>query len=160
MVFIEYQSMTSINYLHYDPVFKQTHLMAQNGSVKPGKPLDHLEAWANVFGLGVLGSQSAFRRRLCIRQKIPVLIDPYRQVYFFPTQSPLSAACVWINASQVKSIKTVKLESRIVFLDGSWVILPVGRRSLMKQWQRCQTMEQLILRHHLQEQSIQPNFKP
>lgn len=152
--------MNSINYLRYDPVLKQTQLMALTLSVKAGKPLEILEGWANVFGMGVLGSQSAFKRRLRIRQKIPVLIDPYRQIYFFPTLSPLSVQCLWINASQIKSIKSVNLESKIVFLDNTVVTLPVGRRSLMKQWQRCQTMEKLILRHHLYERQFQANFGP
>lgn len=152
--------MSTINYLRYDPVLKQTQLMALTISVKVGKPLEILEGWANVYGLGVLGSQSAFRSRLSIRQKIPVLIDPYRQIYFFPTLSPLSAHCLWINASQIKSIKSVGLESKIIFLDNTIVILSVGRRSLMKQWQRCQTMEQLILRHHLNQRPIQANFEP
>ena len=152
--------MTPINYLRYDPLLKQTELVALNCSVKAGKPLEILEAWANVFGLGVLGSQSAFKSRLRIRQKIPVLIDPYRQIYFFPTLSPLCAQCLWINATQIKSIKTTNLESIITFLDKSSVIVSVGRRSLMKQWQRCQTMEQLILRHHLNERSIHANFGP
>ncbi len=150
--------MSTTNYLRYDPVLKQTHLMALTPCTKAGKPLEILEGWANVFGLGVLGSQSAFKSRLRIRQKIPVLIDPYRQIYFFPTLSPLSAQCLWINAAQIKSIKTVNLESKIVFLDDTAVILPVGRRSLMKQWQRCQTMEKLILRHHLSERLIQADF--
>jgi competence transcription factor ComK len=92
---------------------------------------------------------------LAIRQKIPVLIDPYRQIYFFPTITPSSFQCLWINASQIKAIKASGLDCEIRFNDASVLTLSIGRRSLMKQWKRCQTMEHLVLRSRLEE--INPN---
>lgn len=138
--------MCLINYLHYDSFNKQTLLIGFESTAFKGKPLDLLERWANTLGCGVLGSHCAFKRQLSIKQKIPVLIDPFRQIYFFPTQSPTSVECYWINASQIKSIKSKGLDSEILFKNQGSLVLGIGRRSLKKQWMRCQAMENLI--HH------------
>ena len=150
--------MCLINYLYYDGLKKQTLIVgSENGNFK-GKPLELLERWANTFGSGIMGSQSAFKRQLSIKQKIPVLIDPFRQIYFFPTQSPLCGECLWINASQIKRIKTVGLQSEIYFKDRSSLILGIGRRSLKKQWMRCQAMEHMILHSRLMESPYSSEF--
>ncbi len=122
--------------------------------------MEFLEAWANTFGLGISGSQTAFQNRLSIRQKIPILIDPYRQIYFFPTITPRSMQCLWINAAQIKAIKAVGLDSEIRFHDASVLKIGIGRRSLMKQWNRCQTMEYLVLRSRLEEIGPSPLLLP
>lgn len=139
--------MIPVDYLKYDPKSKSTLLVTESEAVVSGKPEAILESWANPFGLGLSGSQSAFKSTLAIRQKIPVLIDPFRQIYFFPTQSPQSPQCIWINASRIKAIRQSGLNSSVVFIGGNSLCLPIGRRSLMKQWKRCQAMELHILRH-------------
>lgn len=141
--------MISVDYLKYDVSTKSTILVTESETLIPGKPETILERWANPFGLGLSGSQSAFKSTLAIRQKIPVLIDPFRQIYFFPTQSPQSPQCIWINASRIKAIRQSGLNASVQFVGGNSVCLPIGRRSLMKQWKRCQMMELHILRHRL-----------
>ena len=150
--------MELIDYLRYDLVLKMTEAIGEETKRYSDKPLMVLENWANAYGLGILGSQSAFKSRLAIRQKIPVLIDPFRQVYFFPTVSPDSHECVWINASQIKSIRQAGLGCVIRFLDDRELVLAIGRRSLIKQWERCKMMEHLILRHRLNENPIPMNL--
>jgi competence protein ComK len=141
--------MCMINYLHYDELNKTTLINGSQPSTVKGKPLDFLERWANTLGCGIVGSQSAFKRQLKIQQKIPVLIDPFRQIYFFPTLSPSHCDCVWINASEIMTIKTSGINTIILFKDKTVLNLGIGRRSLKKQWMRCQTMEQLILHSKL-----------
>jgi len=146
--------MCLINYLHYDRLSKQTILIGLESRSYQGKPLDLLERWANSLGCGVRGSYCAFKRQLSIKQKIPVLIDPFRQIYFFPTLSPTNLECYWINASQIKSIKSKGLESEIMFKDQRSLVLGIGRRSLKKQWMRCQTMELMIHHSRMNEASF------
>lgn len=143
--------MTTVNYLRYDTESRCTELIGSSQMRKNGKPIEVLETWANTYGLGITGSHSAFQNRLLIKQKIPVLIDPFRQIYFFPTVAPSSADCLWINASTIKSIKANALGCEIRFSDESVMSIGIGRRSLMKQWKRCQQMELLILRSRLLE---------
>jgi competence transcription factor ComK len=141
--------MSIINHLRYDERSKTTTIYGLRNSTYKGKPLDFLESWTNTLGGGIMGSQSAFKRKLLIKQKIPVLVDPFRQIYFFPTLSPVNLDCIWVNASEIKSIKTKGLNTEVIFKDESSLILSNGRRSIKKQWMRCQTMEQLILHSKL-----------
>lgn len=143
--------MNAVNYLTYDPLTKTTQAIGKARLIFPNKPLILLENWANAYGLGIQGSHSAFKSRLCIRQKIPVLIDPFSQIYFFPTLSPCANECQWINAAQIKQIKQTPMGAQIWFLDGTKLDTMIGRRSLVRQWERCKMMEHLILRHRLSE---------
>jgi len=143
--------MSLVNYLKYDVHMKRTEIYGDSVRFFEGKPSVTLERWANLFGLGLSGSTAAFRQQLAIKQKIPVLIDPFRQIYFFPTLSPQAVDCHWINASQVKHIKSSGFHSTITFNDASVLVMTIGRRSLIKQLKRCQTMEQLILKTHCSE---------
>ena len=148
---IEIESMRQVNYLKYDPFHQITLIIGPETKKLTIKPLALLETWANAYGLGSLGSYSAFKKMLKVKQKIPILIDPFHQIYFFPTLSPQLNECCWINASQVKSVKSKALDSIVTFKDGSSLILSIGRRSLMKQVQRCQTMKQLIQQTHFEQ---------
>ncbi len=143
--------MRHVNYLKYDPLNHITLIMGTENRSALGKPLVLLETWANAYGLGSLGSYAAFKRMLSIKQKIPILIDPFHQIYFFPTLSPQLNACCWINASQVKTIKSKEIHSIVNFKDGSSLKLGIGRRSLMKQVQRCQSMQDLIQQTHFNQ---------
>lgn len=152
--------MELIDYLKYDPQYDMTIAVGQSIHRFSQKPVTVLERWANEYGLGILGSHAAFKSRLCIRQKIPVLVDPFKQVYFFPTLSPQDVQCLWINASQIKAIKAIDLGSEIRFKNGNVLRVTIGRRSLIRQWERCKMMEALVLRHHLEENPIRWNTMP
>lgn len=152
--------MRHVNYLKYDPLNQITLIIGLENKRLVGKPLTILETWANAYGLGALGSYAAFKKMLSIKQKIPILIDPFHQIYFFPTLSPQLSECCWINASQIKTIKSKEMNSIVMFKDGSSLVLGIGRRSLMKQVQRCQSMQQLIQQTHLDQGLTLLNLQP
>lgn len=137
--------MRQINYLQYDVQRQQTLLVSSVPEMIQQKPLKVLESWANACGTGIEGSRQAFKHTQAGRQKLPVLVDPYRQVYFFPTQSPKWSSCLWINASQILSVKAEDLGTRITFRDGSALRLPIGQRSIKRQLTRIDTMRTRIL---------------
>ncbi|KAF0227501.1 MAG: ComK family protein [Erysipelotrichaceae bacterium] len=152
--------MRHVNYLKYDSLNQITLIIGLENKRLFGKPLTLLETWANAYGLGASGSYAAFKKMLSVKQKIPILIDPFHQIYFFPTLSPQLSECYWINASQVQAIKSKELESIVNFKDGSSLVLGIGRRSLMKQVQRCQSMQRLIQQTHLNQGLTLLNLHP
>ncbi len=141
--------MRHVNYLDYDPVSHRTRLMSAHPDSIGLKPMHVLEAWANAYGTGLEGSRQAFKSARVGRQKLPVLIDPYRQIYFFPTQSPKHPSCIWINAAQIAEVKNDGLLTKIVFGDGNEVVLPMGPRSIRRQLHRIELMRQAITRQVL-----------
>lgn len=148
--------MRHINYLRYDADRHTTTLVSAYPDVIGLKPLVILESWANAYGIGLSGSRDAFRTGQAARQKLPVLVDPFRQIYFFPTQSPKQATCLWINAAQIQSIKPDGLGTRITFIDASELTLPLGPRSIKRQLNRIETMRQTIVSKVLAEGLLNP----
>jgi competence protein ComK len=120
------------------------------------KPRIILESWANAYGIGISGSREAFKSTQSARQKLPVLVDPFRQIYFFPTQSPKQSTCLWINAAQIRTVKPDGLGTRITFIDDSELTLLVGPRSIKRQLSRVNTMRQAICSRILAEGLMNP----
>ena len=141
--------MRHVNYLDYDPVVHHTRLIGTPSDSIGLKPMMVLEAWANAYGTGLEGSRQAFKHASVGKQKLPVLIDPYRQIYFFPTQSPKHPDCMWINAAQIQRVVGDGLKTKILFCDGNEVTLPMGPRSIRRQLQRIELMRQTITRQVL-----------
>lgn len=139
--------MHTVNYLDYDPTGHQTRLHGQRPQAIGMKPMGVLETWANAYGCGLEGSRQAIKHTCGGRQKLPVLVDPFRQIYFFPTQSPTRSDCVWINASQIRRVVGEGLSTKILFVDGHAVCLPMGPRSIRHQLKRIERMRQTILQH-------------
>ncbi len=143
--------MRHVNYLRYDADRRATTLVSAYPDVIGLKPVLILESWANAYGIGLAGSRDAFRSGQVARQKLPVLVDPFRQIYFFPTQSPKHVECVWINAALIHAIKPDGLGTRITFIDGSELTLALGPRSIKRQLNRIETMRQTIVSKVLAE---------
>lgn len=154
----EHGSMRTVNYLTYDEPHQKTQLVGLITDSIGLKPLVVLEAWANAYGTGLQGSRDAFKSAQAGRQKLPVLIDPYRQIYFFPTQSPTSPACVWINAAQIVCVKADALGCRIEFCDRSSLNLPLGLRSIKRQLKRIETMRQTITKNLFADGVLTPRI--
>jgi competence protein ComK len=150
--------MRNVNYLAYDVQLQKTQLHGLNADSIGLKPMVVLEAWANAYGTGIQGSRNAFKQARAGRQKLPVLVDPFRQIYFFPTLSPSSMDCVWINAAQILSVKPEGLGCRIAFVDHSILCLSLGPRSIKRQLKRIETMRQRITRNVFAEGVLSPRF--
>ena len=150
--------MRTVNYLAYDIQTQKTRLYGLTNDAIGLKPMVVLEAWANAYGTGLQGSRNAFKQAQAGRQKLPVLIDPFRQIYFFPTVSPASMDCVWINAAQIASVKPEGLGCRIAFIDHSILSLTLGPRSIKRQLKRIETMRQSITRNVFADGVLTPRF--
>jgi competence protein ComK len=150
--------MRNVNYLAYDVQLQKTQIHGLNADSIGLKPMVVLEAWANAYGTGIQGSRNAFKQARAGRQKLPVLVDPFRQIYFFPTLSPSSMDCVWINAAQILSVKPEGLGCRIAFVDHSILCLSLGPRSIKRQLKRIETMRQRITLNVFAEGVLSPRF--
>ncbi|MEI7667931.1 MAG: competence protein ComK, partial [Erysipelotrichaceae bacterium] len=90
-----------INYMTYNHQLKQSTLYGTSVSYVKLKPLGILDVWCMRYGTSVMGNQLAMKRALAITQKVPVLVHPIQQIYFFPTISATDHQCIWINAKNI-----------------------------------------------------------
>lgn len=88
------------------------------------------------------------------KQKIPIPINPARNIYAFPTHSPTHMQCSWIFYNHVKTIIANILDdyaeptSNIHFKNGQTITVPISDYVLTKQMQRtamCQHHYAILL---------------
>ena len=137
-----------INALYYDSINKQTIVLAKEELRLNDRPFEVIETICNRYGLSRLGSITAIKQTLNIHQKCPVLIHPILQIYLFPTISMQDKMCVWINSKQIRKLVRDDLSTVILFKDNTNLKCNVGIRSIKKQINRCEMMEDRILRHY------------
>lgn len=143
-----------IDYMTYNHALKQSTLYGPSISYVNLKPLEILELWCMRYGTSVSGNQKAMKSALSISQKIPVLVHPIQQIYFFPTISAMDHQCIWINAKNIVRVQSLHCDTLITFSDQHTLRCPIGKRTILKQIQRCGLMEQSIIQQLRLEQSF------
>ena len=68
------------------------------------KPLYILEHSCEYFGSSYEGRKEGTKKLLGITHKAPVIVEETRKIIFFPTISPDSDECIWINLEKLISI--------------------------------------------------------
>ncbi len=122
------------------------------------KPIEVIDFWCLSCGTSIEGSHSAFRHHLEITQKLPVLVNPVKMIFFFPTASARNMDCIWINSNQIKTIVNSAENSKIVFHCNRTLISEVSIRSLKLQIRRCRDLTEIIRHHHDNDPIELPNF--
>jgi len=77
---------------------------------------------------------------LKIRQKAPVSLSIDEQIVFFPSHGSTHPDCTFINAANVRSVKSYRKKETKVEFFRNYVILPIGVRSIKTQMQRCELL--------------------
>ncbi len=137
-----------INAIYYDPSLRQSKIISNQNFLVDKKPKEMIEGLCNRYGLSVNGSLDAIKKSLNIYQKCPVLVHPLLQIYFFPTCSMHELDCIWVNSKQVNKLLKKNYMTEIVFKDNTSILCNVGIRSIKKQIQRCEMMEDKILKQY------------
>jgi competence protein ComK len=103
-------------------------------SQSPSKIMD---AACMFFGSSLKGRQEGTRNVSGLTHKVPISIDPAAGMYFFPTYSPLSPKCSWINHSHIEEVlRSPEGNSEIIFKNGKNITLDVSYGSLINQIHR------------------------
>lgn len=86
------------------------------------------------------GRRAAVMHHFGIKRKVPILINPSKNLFTFPTHSPTDFACSWIFYSHVSDIKPFlkkpNVKSIVIFKNGQELPMDVSHYILEKQYQR------------------------
>lgn len=105
--------------------------------VVPNHPTKVIDNACKFFGSSLKGRLEGTKKISRITHKAPIAIDPMSGMYFFPTASPTSKKCSWINHSHVEFINPKgKDQTEIVFKNGKKVIIDASYGSMLNQIQR------------------------
>ncbi|HLS20767.1 MAG TPA: competence protein ComK [Bacillota bacterium] len=108
-------------------------------------PLQIIEVACEYFGSDLRGRQRATEVIANYTYKLPIAIEPYNNIYFFPTASPTTLTCSWLSHSHILRIYQLSSkQSEIIFNNGRRYTLDVSKHSLTNQLHRTAQLRYLI----------------
>ncbi|MCM3216382.1 competence protein ComK [Niallia taxi] len=103
-------------------------------------PLELIKHAALIGGAEYDGRRSSMSFLTGIKRKVPIPINPRKNIYAFPTQSPSQMDCHWIFFSHVNLISAAasvtNKETTVLFQNGQKLQLKASPHTLDKQMYR------------------------
>lgn len=100
-------------------------------------PSKVIDVACKYFGASLKGRQEGAFDVCNFTHKVPIAIDPYSGMYYFPTESPLSQTCVWIAHTHVKEIKEAKYQqTEVIFMNSERITVDISYGSMQNQIHR------------------------
>jgi len=128
--------------LAIEPVFDgvcQTRITTKDGVFYSKERANHLLEKACYYNASTMqGRVAATREIMKFYHRIPFVIIPL-SVGVFPTSSPLDMNCAWIFNHRFVVVALGKNKSRLTFLSGESITVPVSKHTLEKQQLRLYT---------------------
>ena len=80
-----------------------------------------------------------------INSKVPIIIEEFNEIIFFPTSSPRLLTCCWISYNNV--IKYIDLDGKtlIFFNDGTSLEIPISANIFDNQMTRALKLHMAIM---------------
>lgn len=108
-------------------------------------PFEIMDDSCRYFGSSYEGRKEGAKSILGVEYKVPIVVEDYNNLVFFPTISPQDPKCVWIASKQVKDYEELSSNSiRVTFENDTQIIVPVSYRSFQNQLLRATRLESLI----------------
>lgn len=87
------------------------------------------------FGSSFKGRTEGTTKVCQIAYKVPIVVDPTSDMYFFPTASPQNKQCAWIAHSHIESHRPINNTKacEIEFINGQKITLDVSYGQIVNQ---------------------------
>ena len=109
------------------------------------KPLEIMEHSCEYFGSSFEGRREGTKKMLGISHKSPIIVEESRKIIFFPTNSPESENCTWINLAKIdKYYRVNSKKSAILFKNGDIVEFNISYGSLSNQILRATRLKYIL----------------
>ena len=111
-------------------------------------PFSIMEDSCKYFGSTYEGRKNGAKDILGVEYKVPIVVEDSSNLIIFPTTSPSAEDCAWISLKHVsKIIKIDSNNTKIIFNNGTEIIVNCSFRSIENQISRASRLD-LILRNH------------
>ena len=116
-----------------------------NNSYKVSKSAKEvIDSSCRYFGSSYQGRFDGSKRILNMNYKLPIIIEEFHNLIFFPTSSPRGGQCIWLSLNNLSVYEKLDNGSRIVFKDDRKLDLDISYYSLENQIFRATMLESLI----------------
>ena len=104
-----------------------------------------MEHSCEYFGSSYEGRKEGTKKLLGITHKSPIIIEESRKIIFFPTCSPESSECIWINLEKISDyFKIDTKKSAIRFKNGDILEFNISYGSLTNQILRATRLKYIL----------------
>lgn len=107
-----------------------------------------LNQWCMLHGSTLEGRRKAACANLYITQKAPILISEITRDIFFPTSALRNQKCIWINYRGVEDITREERSTRIIFRNGSELLIELEIRAIKRSMRLCKQYLQFLQELH------------
>ena len=97
-----------------------------------------LNQWCTLHGSTLEGRRKAACANLYITQKAPILVSEITRDIFFPTSALRNQKCIWINYRAVSEILRQNKKTRVIFRNGSELIVSLEIRAIKRSMRLCE----------------------
>lgn len=97
------------------------------------------------FGSSYQGRFEGSKKILKMNYKLPIVVEEYNSIIFFPTSSPRFGQCTWVSLKNISNYVKDGKGTKIYFC-GNVLNLPISYYSLENQIFRATMLESLIRR--------------
>ena len=96
------------------------------------------------YGSSYQGRFEGAKKILNMNYKLPIIIEEFHDLIFFPTNSPRVSDCIWISLSNIVSYDANDKGSKISFRGDTTMDLDISYYSLENQIFRATMLDHLI----------------
>ena len=98
------------------------------------------------FGSSYQGRFDGSKQILNMNYKLPILIEEFSNIIFFPTSSPRFEHSLWISYNNIKEYSKCENGSKVIFNSNREIVLKTSYYSIENQIFRSAMLESLIRR--------------
>lgn len=143
--------MLEIEFIRYSRDKRKTVLVDVNGKSYTIKksPVWLLKKMVCLGGSSYEGRLKSFKQLTNSVQKPCVLVNERKGTIYIPTTKDTNKECYWLNYNDIFDYKSKGNGTAIYFSNGVVVEVPVDRRVIKKQMDRCQQFMTLLKQNTL-----------
>lgn len=117
-----------------------------NSFIVKKTPIEIIDESCRYFGSSYKGRNEGSKRLLGMNYKLPVLIEEFNNLIFFPTSSPRFGHCIWISLNNIKNYVKVNTNSKLIFNSDRELLIKNSYYSLENQIFRASMLDSIIRR--------------
>ncbi|MDW0113129.1 competence protein ComK [Sporosarcina saromensis] len=128
------------------PEFKNgrqfTKVLTRNGMLLvEEKQEEILNATLLYYGASLRGARDGAKSILGKIKKMPIMVNETLGHYWFPVISPAKPVCIWLALHHIISYESIdKTHTKVWLSGGSFIIVPISKKSLEEKIQRTCTL--------------------
>ena len=106
--------------------------------------MDIVEESCKYYGCSYKGRLEGTRNMLNMNYKLPIVVEEFHNLIFFPTSSPRFGQCIWLSLNNISSYEKCDVGIKIIFKSDLELPFELSYYSVENQIFRATMLESLL----------------